>query len=327
MSDYKVPQNVEAEDKLLGPFSFKQFIFLAVAAAMIGLGYGLSRVAIPLAVIPAPVALFFLVLALPLRKEQSMETYLAAIISFMLKPKVRLWLPDGIETFIEVTAPLTDDRQYGKGYSQEEVQQRMSYLANLVDSRGWAARGMNGPASSMQADLFNEAQATTDLLDDAGARAQHIDSLLEQSDVMRKQQIMQQIQAPQPMSQPQPQIMSAPYTPLMMTGSEETGGVKLAINPYPLMSQSVIAPIGSEPPQNQPIPDQPTPQPVSVEPLVQPPQEAQQAQAPSPEPISPVIMDLAHNHDGLSIETLSREAQRFKEKQERESEEVIISLR
>ena len=31
MAVYKVPQDVEAEDKLLGPFSFKQFIFLLIA--------------------------------------------------------------------------------------------------------------------------------------------------------------------------------------------------------------------------------------------------------------------------------------------------------
>ena len=33
MSTYKVPQDVEADDKLLGPFSFRQFVYLMIVAA------------------------------------------------------------------------------------------------------------------------------------------------------------------------------------------------------------------------------------------------------------------------------------------------------
>ena len=35
MGQYRVPQDVEAEDKILGPFSFRQFVYL-----MIGVGTG-----------------------------------------------------------------------------------------------------------------------------------------------------------------------------------------------------------------------------------------------------------------------------------------------
>ena len=44
MSVYKVPQDVEAEDKLLGPFSFRQFIFLIIAVVSLGAAYILARV-------------------------------------------------------------------------------------------------------------------------------------------------------------------------------------------------------------------------------------------------------------------------------------------
>ncbi|QWQ31435.1 PrgI family protein [Candidatus Minimicrobia vallesae] len=87
MSVYKVPQDVEAEDKLLGPFSFRQFVFLIIAVIGIAIAYGLSTILLPLAIIPVPMILFFGALALPLKKDQPMEVYLAAVISFMLKPK------------------------------------------------------------------------------------------------------------------------------------------------------------------------------------------------------------------------------------------------
>ena len=93
MAVYKVPQDVEAEDKLLGPFSFKQFIFLLITVGSIGVAYGLSRISLPLVIIPLPVILFFGALALPLRKDQPMEVYLAAIISHMVLTKFQLKAP------------------------------------------------------------------------------------------------------------------------------------------------------------------------------------------------------------------------------------------
>lgn len=69
MSVYKVPQDVEAEDKLLGPFSFRQFVFLIIAVIGIAIAYGLSTILLPLAIIPVPIILFFGALALPLKRS------------------------------------------------------------------------------------------------------------------------------------------------------------------------------------------------------------------------------------------------------------------
>lgn len=340
MAVYKVPQDVEAEDKLLGPFSFKQFIFLIITVMALGIAYGLSQILLPLAIIPLPIAIFFAILALPLRKDQPMEVYMAAVISFILKPKVRLWRPDGIEALIEVIAPKNEDRQYGKGYSQEEVQKRLSYLANLVDSRGWSVRGVNEPDSSMRADLYNEAQAMDDLLDEQGSRAQQIDSLLTRTDNQRRQELLDRMQQgrnemqttqatnsaqtyyssiPNPTpTQPYSQSsvddghlqVSPIYTPMSVvepTSPDED--IRLTINPYPSIKQSVISPISDS--SHQPATSAAT-SPSASTPSV------------SETTVSPAIIDLAKNHADLSVETLQREANRIREK---ESEEVVISLR
>jgi hypothetical protein len=39
MAVYKVPQDVEAEDKLIGPFSFRQFIYLIIVAGAGAIGW------------------------------------------------------------------------------------------------------------------------------------------------------------------------------------------------------------------------------------------------------------------------------------------------
>ena len=86
MASYKVPQDVEADDKLLGPFTFRQFIYLMIVFGMIVLAVALFQVFPLLAIIPIPIALFFIILALPIKKDQPMETYLAALLSFYIKP-------------------------------------------------------------------------------------------------------------------------------------------------------------------------------------------------------------------------------------------------
>ena len=91
MATYKVPQDVEADDKLLGPFTFRQFVYLMVILGLVLAMVGLFQIFPLLAIIPVPFILFFGILALPIKKEQPMETYLAALVSFYTKPKKRYW--------------------------------------------------------------------------------------------------------------------------------------------------------------------------------------------------------------------------------------------
>ena len=294
MSVYKVPQDVEAEDKLLGPFSFRQFVFLIIAVAGIGIAYALSQLLLPLFLIPMPVVLFFGALALPLKKDQPMEVYLAAVISFMLKPKKRLWQPDGIETLVEVIAPKTEEKIYGNKYDQAEVQRRLSYLANLVDSQGWSIRGVNNPNSSMQADLFNEGRAANDILDENSTTAQNINNLMRQSDIRRREEVIQKMQTAQ----------TTTVATSQLTNSTPTA--QLIVNPYPTMRQSTINPLSD----NKPTNSQPTATPQT-----------------SLNDVSPAIIDLANNHSDLSVETISREANRIQQENKLAEEEVVISLR
>ena len=303
MSVYKVPQDVEAEDKLLGPFSFRQFVFLIIAVIGIAIAYGLSTILLPLAIIPVPIILFFGALALPLKKDQPMEVYLAAVISFMLKPKKRLWQPDGIERLVEVIAPKVEEKTYGNNYDQAEVQRRLSYLANLVDSQGWSIRGVNNPNSSMRADLFNEGQAANDILDENSTTAQNINHLINQSDVRRRQEVIQKMQTGQSTTPPPTQTPQPPQP------DNPTPAAPLQMNPYPTMRQSVLNPVSERPAANAPAQTQSTTTPQT-----------------SVNEVPPAIIELANNRD-LSIETIAREANRIQQENKLSDEEVVISLR
>ena len=161
MATYKVPQDVEAEDKLLGPFTFRQFIYLLVSAGGIAVIFGLFQIFPLLAIIPIPIVLFFLILALPLKKDQPMEVYLASIISFYLKPSIRLWMSGQKESTIKITAPKIIEKPRARNITEEEASTRLSFLSNLVDSEGYSIRGN----SNFNDDFIAETNNVPDILD------------------------------------------------------------------------------------------------------------------------------------------------------------------
>ena len=274
MSRYKVAQDVEAEDKILGPFSFRQFIYLLVAAAGIALAWGLSQVFLPLAVIPVPIILLFGALALPLRKDQPMEVYLAAVISFYTKPRRRMWQPDGINSLIEITVPEKVEIERTKNLSQDEAERRLAYLSQLADSHGWSIRHTRVPDAqgSMISDVYFEAQQTSDMFDDNSSEARAMTRRIEQSNQARRRAAIERMQAQpaalpavadgQPLQQapvpyqpewPQTQAQQQPYRAAPQATPNTTP-------PYQPLVDAGFAPV-SPPQPRMPEPPYPAPEP------------------------------------------------------------------
>ena len=319
MAVYKVPQDVEADDKLLGPFSFRQFVYLIIVAISIGVAWGLSQLFIPLAILPLPLILFFGALALPLKKDQPMEIYLAALVSFYLKPRKRLWDPDGQQALVQITVPKVVEAHRTKDLSQDEAERRLSYLADIVDSQGWAVRGVAAPNSSMNTDVFYEAQQAEDILDNSTRTAHQIENQLDQSSNRHREELIARMRQPQvqPASPIAPPIQD-PYASLSPQPQSQpqpnAPDPQVTFNPYPSMQQSVIQPLSArQAPSTQAAPLQPQSPPPNT------------PQTTSPAMPSPDIINLANNPD-LSIETISREANRIKQKEGLPSDEVVISL-
>lgn len=330
MAVYKVAQDVEADDKLLGPFSFRQFIYLIIVAISIGLAWGLGQVFIGLAIIPLPIILFFGVLALPLRKDQPMEVYVAAIISFYIKPRRRIWTPDGINSLVEITAPKVVEVQRTKDITESEAERRLSYLADIADTQGWAVRHAAQPMtnSSMITDAYFEAQQAEDVLDTNGGVSQSLSAMISQSDEQRRQDMvsrMQQAATGQSSAAPIDQIRD-PYQSLVEppspppTNQSSDPEPHTRYNPYPeAIRQSVIQPLEAG--------EQLTNEQSSISPDTKPLRDKNTQQSTtttSENTIPPDIINLANNSD-LSIETIQREANRIQQKADKD-DEVFISL-
>ena len=209
MAQYKVPQDVEADDKLLGPFSFRQFVYLMIMGGCVGLAFALFQVFPVLALLPVPFIIFFAALALPLKRDQPMETYLAAVVSFHLKSNKRLWNPGQRESTVEITAPKQVEQPRTRDLSGEEAGNRLSFLANVIDTEGYAVRGDLNNAPLGGANIPTEADAAPDVLDYSASA--NINQLLAEQEAERHQAALNQMRTAISNSA-NPTIASAAFT-------------------------------------------------------------------------------------------------------------------
>lgn len=336
MAVYKVPQDVEADDKLIGPFSFRQFIYLIIVAISAAGAWGLSQVFIPLAIVPLPIIILFAALALPLRKDQPMETYLTAVVSFyFLKSRKRFWQPDGINSFVTIIPPKDADKVLTKTFSEDEATRRLNYLATLVDTHGWSVRGegVAPPDTSISTDLYYESQQTIDMMDTANASMQSLTQKLEKSTEDHKQAVRQQMNNPAAYAIP-PQASTPPQPSQASQAFADKSGRDAVAYAAALAEEAAEArkagDIPPAPPQQPTLPVQTTQQQAQSRPLP-----SQQQTTTSANPQDPATIELAKeraaslaSRDDLTIETLSKEANRLDQQTKLKNEgEVTISLR
>ena len=345
MAQYKVPQDVEADDKLLGPFSFRQFVYLMIAAGLCFVAFLLFQIFPLLVIIPIPFIFFLGILALPLKKDQPMETYLSAVVDFYLKPQKRIWMPGQSDTSITITAPKNVEENRTKDLSQEEAGRRLSFLANIVDTEGYAIKDTN---SNLRDDVASEAAQIQDIYE-----VNHnytLDHSLEQSTAAHHAQLVEQMRnainqksiygSAAPAQTPQISHQT-PVAPVPSPTPASVPATAIAPNPTPQYQAPAIsiptamptpAPAPMQTPMQAPV--QPSAPNISASAATIQPDMAEihealtaPAEAPAPEPTpeqNAEMQALANNSD-FSIETIAKQAKRIQEKQSNDNE-VYISL-
>lgn len=284
MATYKVPQDVEAEDRLLGPFTFRQFVYLLIAAIAGALAAALFQIFPLLAILPLPVVIFFLILALPLKKDQPMETYLAAIVSFYMKPNKRFWRPGQGETTIQITAPKIVEKSRTRDISEEEASHRLSFLSNLVDSEGYAIRGNHN--GNFTENFIADTEDVNDFMDDS--QNQNLINLMQKEKVARHAEIINQMKAAINNTE-------NAMTPATISSHQAT----LGSNPFS-QNQTTMSQTSS---------NQPTPNPFTQNQTIQ---SANTLANRNQSILNSNYQNLANNQN-FSINTISKEANRYRE--------------
>lgn len=93
---YKVPQNIDMEDKIVGPFTMKQFLYLLVCGAIIYAWWNYLQsnyvnFTIEFAVIAIPIGLLGFALALVKINDRPFEYFILNVLRFVISPKQRKW--------------------------------------------------------------------------------------------------------------------------------------------------------------------------------------------------------------------------------------------
>lgn len=280
MATYKVIQDIEAEDKLLGPFTLRQFIYLIIVAVSLFIGYRLALVQWFLVLPLLPHTIFFALLAAPIGREQSSEIWLLAKIRFIIKPRRRIWDQTGIKELVTITAPKKIEKTLTKQLSQTEVRSRLETLANTIDSRGWAIKNVNVNlfAQAAYANMGNSdrlVDASTipqqvpsfdvtpgdDMLDERNnPTAQNLDKMINASSKARRNQLVAQMkQASQPPAGGQPGPAS--QQPSSQPGAGFMGTAGAMPQPASFPGSNLVTP------QLPPAQQQPAQRPQSSRPL------------------------------------------------------------
>ncbi len=222
MASYKVIQDIEAEDKLVGPLTLRQFIYGCIAAVCAYLSFlSLAHNFSIALIILLPPMLFTGFFAFPWGRDQPTEVWALAKIRFYIMSRKRIWNQSGVKDLVNITAPKRDTRQYTNGLSTGEVQNRLSALANTLDTRGWAVKNVfitpqliDPSASDRLLDVSNLPREVSnagvtdadDILDVANnLRAQRLEQMVSASTQSHKQQLLDHMRQGSAPTLPAPQ--------------------------------------------------------------------------------------------------------------------------
>ena len=351
MATYKVIQDIEAEDKLVGPLSLRQFIYAGIAAFLFYLSFiSVANGVAFMLVLLLPPALFCAFFAWPWSPDQPTEVWALARIRFFIKPRRRIWDQSGIQELVTINAPRKVERIYSDNLSQTEVRSRLSALADTIDSRGWVIKnslvnlssGQYGSTTAEASDRLIsydnmprgvsnlDLHASDDILDEANSPIAHqFDTMMQHSSQSHRSQLQTQLQNDAPVS-PAPS-QTTPANLWFMNNNPAA--------PTPPAPVATDLPADEEDRLTKELKSKhETPQQVAyshlknIDPLGQTPA-APQATSQSNDMATqsttlapdPAILNLANNND-LNVATLAREAHKAREPKQPPDDEVVISL-
>ncbi|HEY1835806.1 MAG TPA: PrgI family protein [Candidatus Saccharimonadales bacterium] len=275
MATYKVLQDIEAEDKLVGPLTLRQFLYAitCIVCLYICLVVVTKHAAYFMAIFLPP-ALIFGFFAFPWGREQPTEIWALAKVRFMLKPRRRIWDQSGVKELVTVTAPKRVDPIYTNGLSETEVTSRLKALADTLDSRGWVVKDVDaahmnaalsgastaesdrllGLSATPQAQSDGDIQPAEDMLDEKNSPiARQFDQMIEKSNVEHRERIKQEMSradAPTLTPAPKATASSKPASPpndYWFLGQVPTTGPAQVVTPNEPASAVPAAVAAAEP--------------------------------------------------------------------------------
>lgn len=354
MALYKVIQDIEAEDKFVGPLTLRQFIFAAIAvASSYASFYALTKGIWLVLALLSPIILFSGFFAWPFGRDQPTEVWALAKLRFLIKPRRRIWDQSGMKQLVTVTAPKKIERHLTDGLSQVEVKSRLQALASTLDSRGWAVKNVatnvfaypdNSDrlvSAGLAEDNLSDPYAANDIMDvEHNATAYQLDALMQASEQARRKDLLATVKSPavdKAPAQAPPMnywFMNEPAkppagqdtfgaNPVVTAGSDDQATTSVAKAAEPTANdKAVIEKVKAEKAKpNLAVENMHTLRPADTKQSITDQKASAKTSAATP---NPDILRLASNDD-LNVATIARQANKATD--DASDGEVVISLR
>lgn len=130
---YKVPQNIDMQDRIIGPLTMLQFMYAVIGG---GFCYGILMSGMPKALayfIAIPIGLFVAAMIFLKINERPFLDFFLSVIEYSSAPKQRLWHHENsADLKVEVYKPKEENKTpvaAAKNYTRQDIKN----LANEID--------------------------------------------------------------------------------------------------------------------------------------------------------------------------------------------------
>ncbi len=130
---FAVPQFTDVEDKLIGPLTLKQFLFMLATGGLILMFWSILGMSIFFFIFALPTLILGLALAFGKLNGRPMFSYIGAFISMATRPQVRIFKREDVNVVIHMKK--TEPKTVAQPMNQEPAESRLKKLAYLLDQK------------------------------------------------------------------------------------------------------------------------------------------------------------------------------------------------
>jgi len=131
---FQVPQKIDLEDKVIGPFTLKQFLYLLAGGMLDYIWFRFFSLGIAF-ILMLPTSAFFIAMAVAKVQDQPFPKFLQSLILFMFKPKQRTWGRQAPLPKLMVMTPKA--KQEVRPESKKLTPGELEKLSAILDTKGW----------------------------------------------------------------------------------------------------------------------------------------------------------------------------------------------
>ncbi len=140
---YKVPQNIDLEDRIVGPFTMRQFVYILVGGGIIYAWWQFANQYVDTMMIFMPLALpiGFLTFCFAVVKinDRPFEYFLLNMFRFLFAPKKRMWQEgykvEDVIILDPTDKPKTEDTAPEKSVGLDDLSKNLEAQANLIKAQ------------------------------------------------------------------------------------------------------------------------------------------------------------------------------------------------